>query len=341
MKIVHFIGAVNFARTRAAGGVLVVLGALLSKPASARPDGAACGERECSYGVSLELRERFATRRDFSRPVFLYQHPVEEVRGHELSLELELWLELLFDLGLELRLPLVTKHAVARYTPVQVSLDQATPAVVREASASGLADAEVLLDYRLFGGTWLAAVAGAGVRVPGDDNPGDASVPDRVPLGTGQRQWFVELTLAAALDPLFLELAYHGGYHPGDAASYLVRQLGDNQVASGVLGDFWSHELALEIAAGRSSRFWFDLTPSLKFDETPPLVQNGRELAFVRDRARFELGMRARAGARLSPSHALELFAEAPLTRAWERDPFFPIVLPARGFGVAWRISGP
>jgi hypothetical protein len=179
------------------------------------------------------------------------------------------------------------------------------------------------------------------VRIPLDDNPGSGLVPERVPLGTGQRQWFFEADLAARLDWLSFELAYHVAYHPGDAASYLVRQLGGNQIASGVLGDFWSHELALEIGIAKRSRFWFSLTPNLKVEENPPLVQEGREFAFLDERARVELGIGARAGTRLSASHELELFAESPLTDSWERDPFFPIVVPARGFGLAFRAWGP
>jgi hypothetical protein len=339
---VHFIASVTAARPRAAGGVLVALVlSLVAAAARARPATADCSERPCSYAVSFELTERFATRRDFARPIFLVQHPIDELRAHELALKLDVWLALLLGFGLEFRLPVLTRHAAVHYAPVLVSLDQTAKGSWHEMSATGLGDPSVVLDYRLIDEPWLAGTAGLGVRIPEDDNPGNAVVPDRVPLSTGQREWFLEAELAAWFEPVSLELAYHLAYHPGDAASYLVRHVGPNQVASGVLGDFWSHELALDAGIGKRSRFWAELTPRLKIEENPPLVQGGQELTFLPERGRLELGVRASFGARLSASHSLELFGETPLTRSFERDPFFPIAMPARGFGVVLRMSGP
>jgi hypothetical protein len=352
---VHFISAVSARTLRAKFShpsrrnllqglcrILVAFAGLLTPAlAHARPSAADCLPRGCGYGLSLELGERFATRKDFTHPVFLFQHPVDEVRAHELELELELWFELLFGLGLEFRLPLVTRSVAVRYAPVLISLEQRTPATWRQISATGLADPSVLLDYRLFERTWFEASAALGVRIPEDDNPKSGLVPERMPLGTGQRAWFFEAELAARLEPVSFELAYQLAYHPGDAASYLVRQIGSNQIASGVLGDYWSHELALEVGIAKRSRIWFSLTPSLKVEENPLIVQEGREFAFLTERTRVELGVRARFGVRLSPAQELEAFAESPLTHAWQRDPFFPIVLPARGFGLAFRVWGP
>src|SRR5690606_39871879 len=70
------------------------------------------------YRLSLEIRENFATRTDFSRPLFLFQQPVDHVSARELSFEAELWLALTPRLALGVRLPYSVRDAGVRFAPV-------------------------------------------------------------------------------------------------------------------------------------------------------------------------------------------------------------------------------
>jgi hypothetical protein len=293
------------------------------------------------YSVSLEAYEHYATRRDFTSPVFLFQQPVEEIRAHELGLRLNLELELLLGLGLGVELPFVHRRAAVRYAPALISLDESTPATTHELSGTGISDPALSLRYRLLAREALALTLALGVRFPGDDNPGAAFVPERLPLGTGQREWFLEAALGTTFELLKVELDYHFGYHPGDAATYLVRQIGGSQIASGVLGDFFSHRAKLRLIALPKGRFSVEVAPSFSIDENPPLVEQDRELAFLSERARYEVGLEGRLHLRLGRGHALELFYEHTFLDAHEEDPFFPIVIPARGFGIGWRVTAP
>jgi hypothetical protein len=302
---------------------------------------AAAGERRDGYAISIEAHQHYATRRDFTRPVFLFQTPVEEIRAQELALELRLELELLWKLWLELELPIVYERAAVRYAPAQISPGESSPATWRELSGAGLAAPALALRYRFFEAQQFGGALALGARIPADDNPGGGVLPERLPLSTGQREWFLEVSLAAALESLRVELLYHVGYHPGDAASYLVRRVGSNQIASGVLGDFVTHRLKLGLVLFPQAQFSLALAPTFSLEENPPLLEGGKELAFLKERTRRELGLELRVGARLSSSHRLELFYEHVFLDAWQKDPFFPIVVPERGFGVAWRIAGP
>jgi hypothetical protein len=166
-------------------------------------------------------------------------------------------------------------------------------------------------------------------------------VPEQLPLGTGQREWFLHAAFAATVEPFRVELDYQFGYHPGDTASYLVRRIGGNQIASGVLGDFVGHRAELGVMVLPDAPFSIELAPSFRVDENPPLIQQGKEYTVTRERLRYELGLEARLYARLGPTQRLELFYEQPLLAAHEEDPFFPIAVPAQGFGLAWRVSAP
>jgi hypothetical protein len=147
--------------------------------------------------------------------------------------------------------------------------------------------------------------------------------------------------LEATLEPFRFELDYHFGYHPGDSATYLVRRLAQNQIASGALGDHVSHRAELGVVLLPNAVFAFEVSPSLRFDENPPLVQQGRELAFTRARGRYELGLELRLHAALGRGHRLELYYARPLLASYDEDPFFPIVMPEQGFGLAFRVSAP
>ncbi|MDQ2646890.1 MAG: hypothetical protein M3020_24005 [Myxococcota bacterium] len=293
------------------------------------------------YEVWLEAHERFATRRDFDEPVFLVQAPVDEIRVQELGLTLGLRLGLLLGLSARFELPFVHRRAAIHYAPLLVSRDEFAPSFWTELQGSGLRDPVVALDYEPWSGRHAAVSCGAGAVIPGDDNPGGALAPERLPPSTGQSEWFLEGTLDVRFSVLALELGYHGGYHPGDASTYLVRRLGGAQVASGVLGDYTTHRLRLAAVLFPSARVSLSLAPSLWLDENPPLVVKGREYSVFRERLRAELGLEARLSTRLGGGHRLELFAADVFLNAHEQDPFFPIDVPERGFGLAFRTGVP
>jgi hypothetical protein len=299
------------------------------------------GARRDGYAVSIAAYEHYATRTDFTNPVFLFQQPVEEVRVQELGLRLKLELDLVLGLGLEVELPFVYRRATVRYAPVWISLDERTPVTYRELSAAGMADPALAVRYRLLARETCGATVAVGVRVPVDDNPGSGTAPEQLPLGTGQREWFLHAALAATFEPFRFELDYHFGYHPGDASTYLVRQIGGNQIASGVLGDFVGQRAEFGVTVLPNAPFSIELAPSFRVDENPLLIQQGEEYAVTRERVRYELGLAGRLHARLGRAHRLELFYEQPLLAGYDEDPFFPIAVPAQGFGLAWRVTGP
>ncbi len=293
------------------------------------------------YEVWLEAYERFATRRDFDEPVFLVQAAVDEIRVQELGLTLGLRLGLLLGLSARFELPFVHRRAAIHYAPLLVSRDEFAPSFWDELQGSGLRAPLVALDYELWSGRHTAVSLGAGAVLPGDDNPGGGLAPQRLPPSTGQSEWFVESALGVRFPALQLELGYHGGYHPGDASTYLVRRLGGDQVASGVLGDYTTHHLRLGAVLFPSARVSLSLAPSLWLDENPPVVVKGREYQVFRERVRAELGLEARLSTRLGGGHRLELFVADVFLDAHERDPFFPIEVPERGFGLAFHTGVP
>ena len=322
-----------FVRGRRRAAVLVALGlSAHAAPAFAdgSPDQAAPSPRP-GYEIWLEAHERFATRTDFDRPVFLVQAPVDEIRVEELGLTLGLRLGLLLGLSARFELPFVHRRAAIHYAPLVISRDELAPSFWKELEGSGLRDPLVALDYELWNSRPFAAVVGAGAVIPGDDHPGGALAPERLPPSTGQSEWFLEGSLAARFSAFSLELGYHGGYHPGDASTYLVRRLGGDQVASGVLG----------ATVFPNARVSLTLTPSLWLDENPPVVSGGREYVVFPERLRTELGVEARLSTRLGRGFRLELFVEDVFLNAHERDPFFPLSVPERGFGVALRTGAP
>lgn len=293
------------------------------------------------YEVWLEVHERFATRRDFDEPVFLVQAPVDEIRVQELGLTLGLRLGLLLGLSARFELPFVQRRAAIHYAPLVVSRDEFAPSFWTELQGSGLRAPVVALDYELWNGHHAAVSLGAGAVIPGDDNPGGALAPERLPPSTGQSEWFLDGSFGVRFPALALALGYHGGYHPGDASTYLVRRLGGDQVASGVLGDFTTHRFRLGAVLFPSARVSLSLAPSLWLDENPPLVVKGREYQIFRERLRAELGLEARLSTHLGGGYRLELFAADVFLNAHERDPFFPLDVPERGFGLAFRTGAP
>lgn len=293
------------------------------------------------YEVWVEAHERFATRTDFERPVFLVQAPVDEIRVEELGLTLGVRLGLLLGLSARFELPFVHRRAKIHYAPLIVSRDESAPSFWDELEGTGLAGPVVALDYELWRARHTFASLGAGAVIPEDDNPEGALAPERLPPSTGQSEWFLEGSLGARFSALSLELGYHGGYHPGDASTYLVRRLGGDQVASGVLGDYTTHRIQLRTVLFPNSRVSLALVPSLWLDENPPVVAQGREYALFPERMRTELGLEARLSTRLGRGHRLELFVEDVFLNAHERDPFFPVSVPERGFGLAWRTGVP
>jgi len=314
---------------------------LSAHTAAARAEDAVEPSPRPGYELWLEAHERFAKRSDFERPVFLVQAPVDAIHVEELGLTLGLRLGLLLGLSVRFELPFVHRRAAIHYAPLVVSRDEIAPSFWDELEGTGLSAPVVALDYVLADGRRFSASAGAGVVIPEDDNSEGGLAPRRLPLSTGQSEWFLEGKLGVRFAALSLELGYHGGYHPGDAATYLVRRLGGNQVASGVLGDYTTHRAELRAVLFPNGRASLALTPTLWLDENPPVVSGGNEYRLFPERVRTELGLEARLSTHLGGGHRVELFAEEVFLDAHERDPFFPIAVPERGFGLAYRTGLP
>jgi hypothetical protein len=130
---------------------------------------------------------------------------------------------------------------------------------------------------------------------------------------------------------------YRPAYHPGSAASYLVREVGNQSYASGVLGDYWTQQVRLGLRVFPGRRFSFTLTPEWSIDENPTVVERGIEYRVLEKVMRHELGLEGRFTIRLGKQQAFEAFYKHLFLRSWEHDPFFPIVIPEHGFGLAWH----
>ncbi|MFO7178362.1 MAG: hypothetical protein DIU78_006660 [Pseudomonadota bacterium] len=292
------------------------------------------------YRLSLEIRENFATRTDFSRPLFLFQQPVDHVSARELSFEAELWLALTPRLALGVRLPYSVRDAGVRFAPVEVSHDARLPPEWRELEGHGLTDPTLSALYRVVDGDHLTLAATLGVVLPHDDNPGSSTVPVRLPPSTGQGEGFAEGTAVARFSGGAVALSYRAGYRPGGATTYLVRRVGPGAFASGALGRHTRQRARLDLRFYSDRTFWLRFIPEWRLEGIPPIVDHGKEYAFQRERFEHELGLDVRFGARLSRKLGVELSYALSLLESWQRDPFFPIAIPRRGFGIAWWYSG-
>jgi hypothetical protein len=204
----------------------------------------------------------------------------------------------------------------------------------------GVADPTIAAAYRFFKLQPWAAYAELGSSFPFDDSPGSAVLPTRVPLGTGQHVIFLGLG-GSLRDPLRISLSQRVGFSPGEHATYLVRRVGAQSYTTGALTAHW--QLRTQAAAERA--LWgplsLQLTAAWLARQWPELVESGdRTTRITRDRWGHDLTIGAALRFEVSAGHRLELRVEWPVLSTVDVDPFFPMIMPARGVGVTWLIGG-
>ena len=293
-----------------------------------------------AYAFSLEARRTHATQSAFDEALFLFSQPVDRVIADQLSLGLELRYGLTEDLELSTGLSLAHRTAAVRFAPVVISPEQTLPPVWLELENQGLLDPELGARYRLFAIGALVFDASLGVTLPSDDNSAGQTLPNKLPLSTGQASIRFAPHVAFGFERLLLALDYALAYHPRAAATYLVRRVDNQSYANGALGDFFTHDFRASGSLRASERVALGLSLFAAVEQNPTVIQGGQKLAFVRELLRYELGASAELRFRLSRRNSLSLAYDAPFARAWESDPFFPIALPEQGLRITWSLSG-
>lgn len=203
--------------------------------------------------VGLESRIAYARRSDFRYPVFLFQQPVEQILARELRTELDFRFRLFPALYAQFIVPYSWRQADVLFAPVAISSDQVLSEHWLDLENHGLADASVGLVVRAYAARGFTAQLHAGVVIPRDDNPGSNTVPTRLPLSTGQTEFYLEPLLGVSLGAVSLGARYRLGVHPGNVATYLIRKIDVQSYAAGALGPFLTHEFELRAGISRKS----------------------------------------------------------------------------------------
>jgi hypothetical protein len=280
-----------------------------------------------------------ASRTDFSRPIFLIAQGSSRLHARELAFTIDLRLSITPSLALQIVLPWLVRDVAAGGVNLVVATDQILPPRSWTLSSWGLGDPTLALGYRFWRARPWSAYAELGATIPIDDNPGAASTPERVPLGTGQHELFVGA--GATLDrPVAVSLGYRFGYSPGEHAAFLVRRVSNQSFTSGALGAFAHHRFNAAGELPISKLLSIRLAPSLTFMEVPLLIERTGSRQLQHERVTVELDLAAAIRLHLGDAHRLELRGSLPLIDATDLDPFYPIVIPARGVGIAWFFVG-
>jgi hypothetical protein len=280
-----------------------------------------------------------ASRTDFTRPIFLIAQGLSRLHARQLGLTIDLRLSITPALALQLVLPWMVRDVAARGVDLVVNADQRVPARSWTLSSWGLGDPTLAIGYRAFRREPWSIYADLGATIPIDDNPGAPGLPSRVPLGTGQHELFAGA--GATLDrPIAVSVAYRFGYSPGEHAAFLVRRVANQSYTSGALAAFAHHRVMAAAELTLSRRFSVRLAPTLNVTQVPLLIEFGGTRQIEKELLAIELDLAAAVRLRLSAEHRLELRGSLPLIAATDHDPFFPIVGPAQGIGIAWFFTG-
>jgi hypothetical protein len=291
------------------------------------------------YELRVSADYRDVVRSDFSRPVFLFAQGLNRLHARQGSLQLDLRLRITRDLALQVVLPFLVREVSARSSGLLVSEQQYLSPRDFAISGVGLGDPSLALAYRLFDQQPWAAYAELAARVPVGDNPQSQVLAARVPLGTGQHEVFARVGASLAL-PVALSLAYRFGFSPGEHASYLVRRVGTQSFISGALEPIIDQRIDAAAELPLSRRFSLRLASAWVMTRLPVLVEHATSQRVVRETWSNELDLAAAVRCRISASQRLELHGELPIISVTDLDPFFPIVIPARGVGVTWFLVG-
>jgi hypothetical protein len=280
-----------------------------------------------------------ASRSDFSRPNFLIAQGLSRLHARQFVLAFDLRLSITPALALQIILPWTVRDVAARGVGLVVNPDQTVPARSWTLSSWGLSDPTLAVGYRPFRVEPWSIYGEAGATIPIDDNPGSATFPSRVPLSTGQHELFIGA--GATLDrPIAASLAYRFGFSPGEHAAYLIRRVDNQAFTSGALGPFAHHRVMAAAEFELSRLLSVRLAPTLTIMEVPLLIERGASRQVETELLAIEFDVAAAVRLRVSAAHRLELRGSLPLVAASDVDPFFPIVVPARGLGIAWIFVG-
>ncbi|HKU36845.1 MAG TPA: hypothetical protein VJR89_01825 [Polyangiales bacterium] len=293
---------------------------------------------ERGYELRLSLDYHAAVRDDFSRPIFLIAQPLSELSAHELRLSIDLRLSITRALAMQVVLPFAYRSVTALTAGLVVSRTETLPPRELSLSGSGLADPLLALAYSFFVAPPWRAYAELGASIPLDDNPGSTILATRVPSGAGQHVLFAGVGASLA-KPIALSLAYRFEYSPGEHATYLIRRAGPQVFTSGALAPFARNRFRAAAGVPLFGPVSFWLFPEWTISQVPLLVELGATRRVQLETWTHELvlggALRLTLGA-----HRLELRGSLPLLPSQDLDPFFPIVVPARGLGIAWHIVG-
>lgn len=294
-----------------------------------------------SYALRLSTAIDHATRSDFGRPLFLFRQPVERLRALQASALLDLRLSLTSRLALQAVVPLVYRRVNARIDGVLVSQTSQLSDRALQLNGFGLADVTLGVGYRLLELGVLTGFLDAGAVIPLDDNPGDKAVPERVPPDDGQGELYLGAGVNTRLSQLGLSLAYRFGLMPQATASYLVRNVSNQSYATGALA-----LRTRQLVTGRidyRALEWLSLSvsPQLTVLGAPAVVERGARRAIISAPYLVQLTLRAGVRLRLSNTQALEAFYRQPLLSPWDKDPLFPLAMPAQGGGLMWVVTTP
>jgi hypothetical protein len=325
---------------RRALALALALGSMCS---GARADTSAFFEPQALEANGYELRVTAAystvSRDDFARPIFLIAQPLTSLQAHQFLLQADMRLRITPALALQCVLPFMVRELDGRSYGLQVSQTQQLASQNFSLSSSGLADPLLAASYRFLRSPPWAAYGELGATFPIDDNPGSPVFPSRVPLGTGQHVLFAGVG-ASLREPLRLSLAYRFGFSPGEHAAFLIRRVGAQSYTSGAVTAHVLQRVQAAAEIGPWQALSLQLMAAWTLRSLPELVEaGGASTRFLAETWSQELSLAAAVRVQIAPGHRLELRGELPIVSVVAIDPFFPIVIPARGVGITWLVG--
>jgi hypothetical protein len=291
------------------------------------------------YELRISADYSDVVRSDFSRPVFLFAQGLSRLHARQAALQFDLRLRITADLAVQVVLPFLAREVSARSSGLPVSEQQYLSPRDFSIWGVGLGDPSLAVAYRWLDQQPWAAYAELGARVPVGDNPNSQVLAEHVPLGTGQHEAFARVGATFA-GPVGLSLAYRFGVSPGEHATYLVRRVGTQSFISGALEPIVDQRVDAAAELPLTGLLSLRLGSAWVMTRLPVLVEHTSSQRVVTGTWSNELNLAAAVRFRLDPSQVIELHGELPIIPVSDIDPFFPIVIPARGVGVTWFLVG-
>jgi hypothetical protein len=326
---------------------LAVIAALYvaAVPGSARaePDGAyfeAGALPRAGYELRTRLSYSVASRTDFESPVFLFAQAPRTIDAFEVRGDLDLRIGLAESLALQVVVPLVYRNVETTFDAVVLSPAQVLEPASLRLDGFGLGDSTLALSLRFAQSELVSAFVDLGTLVPLDDNPGSTTLPKRIPAGAGQSALFMGLGANLSLGKVDATLSYRITYSPGDNATYLIRRVGNQAFTSGALGPFVAHHVVGQLSYTATPLLQLQLRPDWSYAEQPELVQRHGTQAVPGPSGRHEVGIEVALRFTLNAHHRITLGNRYTLLQSQSDDPFYPLVIPARGPNLTWQVMG-